>query len=46
MGRDIHELERWIEKHPRQAYAWTIGFAILVCEVALLLSLLTRGVQP
>jgi len=37
VSRDIRELERWIVAHPRQAWSFTIGGAILIFELALLL---------
>lgn len=46
MSRDIRELEQWIDKHPRLATVYTIGLALLVCELAFILDQLTRGVQP
>lgn len=44
--RELEELERWIEQHPILARTYTIGLAILVCELGLLLSELTRQVRP
>jgi len=42
MSRDIHELERWIEQHPRLAMLNTVGLAIFLGELALLVSYLLK----
>ncbi len=42
MSRDTDQLERWIEKHPRLAFVYVVGLAILICELALILDQLAR----
>ena len=42
MSRDIQELERWIEKHPRLAFVYAVGAAILISELAFILDQLAR----
>lgn len=42
MSRDIRDLDRWIEEHPRLAFVYTVGISILICEVALILDQLAK----
>lgn len=41
--RDVRELDEWIDKHPRLAWAVFIGIGVLVLELAALLKLLAEG---
>ncbi len=34
MPRDLEELDRWIDEHPRLAWVYTIGLGILILELA------------
>jgi hypothetical protein len=41
--RELADLERWMEQHPVLTRFYTVGFAILTCELALLLRYLAEG---
>lgn len=44
MPRNVEELERWIEQHPRLAWVYAAGWSVLILEVALILrELATRA---
>lgn len=42
MRRDAGDLERWIEEHPHLAWVYTIGAAVMICEVAAIIDQLIR----
>ena len=41
--RDVHELDEWLDKHPRLAWAVLIGMAVMILELAAILKLLAEG---
>lgn len=41
--RELAELERWMDEHPILTRVYTVGTAILVCELALFLKYLAEG---
>jgi hypothetical protein len=45
MSHDLDHLERWIEEHPRLAFLYSVGLAILISELALLLDQLAKRVH-
>lgn len=45
MKRDVRELERWIEEHPRLTWMYTIGGCVLIFEVAAILQQLAKAGQ-
>lgn len=40
--RQLSDLDRWIEEHPRLAWVYTIGGCVLIFEVAAILDQLVR----
>jgi hypothetical protein len=42
----LERFEKWILDHPIQVWAWVIGMAVLVLEIAMFLNFLTQDVSP
>lgn len=42
MPRNVEELERWIESHPVLVWVYTVGWSVLVGEVAFILHELAK----